>query len=124
MGFFLPRVTGQGTSPFGASFDSTGILACAGFAALTFGTQPKMAVLLNFFCSHFNASPRRATNGAARRRTAWRIPRLIAASRRTTPSYFIGNKQTKKPEALSLPYACAAENRDKSTLSKLHPEIS
>jgi hypothetical protein len=46
--------TGRGKSQFKAAFSSTGTLACAGFAALIIDTQPRVAVLLDFFRSPFS----------------------------------------------------------------------
>jgi hypothetical protein len=48
------RFTGCGKSRFRTGFSSTGILACAEFAALTFNAQPRMAVLLDFFRNLFS----------------------------------------------------------------------
>jgi hypothetical protein len=43
-----------GKSQFKAAFSGTGTLACAGFAAVIIDAQPRVAVLLNFFRSHFS----------------------------------------------------------------------
>jgi hypothetical protein len=43
-----------GKSQFKAAFSSTGTLACAVFAAFSIEAQPRVAVLLNFFCSLFS----------------------------------------------------------------------
>src|SRR6266849_622434 len=42
-------LAGCGKSQFEAAFNSTGTLACAGFAALIIDAQPRVAVLLDFF---------------------------------------------------------------------------